>query len=82
MSKAPVFTLRREVRKRVPLAGHGSGFTTVPDGHEDVTVQVEVDHEAIARRLFEQAARSRGQRSRYMNGAVLVRVVSRKRVER
>lgn len=72
--------IRRQLRKRVPVSESGTGFTTVPDGYEEAVVDVDVDMAAIAKLLGSKAMGSKRGVSKYMNGLVTVRVVSRARV--
>lgn len=63
--------------KRVTIPG---GFTTVPDGEEEVTYSVSVDAEAIAHWCASRARDSKRGEARGMGGAVRVKVVNRKEV--
>lgn len=68
----------RPIRKRAPLEGGGVGFTTVPNGREDADATVEVDVDAILRNIGPQALGNRSGVSKFMHGAVVVRVSNRK----
>lgn len=73
--------IRRELRKRVPLAGPGTGFTTEPDGEEEADLEVVVDMAWIAQKLGHRAMKNKTGRARYLGGAVIVNVVRRERVK-
>lgn len=73
--------IKRELRKRVPLEGTGTGFTTVADGYEIADIAVYVDFAQIARTLGPRAMVSKSKRARYLKGAVIVDV-ERSRKER
>lgn len=73
------FTVMRDLRKRVPLAGAGTGFTTVPDGRERVTVELWIDVERLARALGGQAAVNKSGRAKIWAGLIEARVVERER---
>lgn len=67
----------RELRKRVPLTGPGQGFTTVPDGKEEVWFSTSVD----TAQLQEMARKAAANRSGVCrDGALEVRVLSRNRL--
>ena len=59
----------RDVSKRMPVTqgtGKGAGatgFTSMPDGQEEVTYTVELDWRAVAS-MAKQAARNKGQKSK------------------
>lgn len=72
---------RRQLRKRVPVTGEGhTGFTTIPDGYEVAVIECDVDLERIIRDLGTRAMSNSRGISKYMSGAVIVRVVSRAKV--
>lgn len=72
--------IRRQLRKKVPVSGEGStGFTTVPDGYEEAVIDVDVDLAAIARLLGTKAMGNSKGVSKYLQGLVTVRVISRAR---
>lgn len=68
-----------EKRKRVAIEQREGftavGFTSVPDGTEDVLLEVRVDVQTLARTLGLKAYRSTGKRSHEAGGAVEVRVL-------
>lgn len=70
--------VRRQLRKRVALQT-GTGFTTEPDGYEVADIEVFVDLAQIGRALGTRAMENKSGRCRYMEGAVLVSVLNRKR---
>lgn len=72
--------ISRELRKRAPLEGGGTGFTTVPDGREISDIAVDIDFQEIARELGRKAMANKNGISKGLHGAVVVRVLSRKRV--
>jgi hypothetical protein len=71
--------VRRELRKRVECSSDNGarGFTTMPDGYEDVTFSVDLDFDAV-RSMAKRAAASRGQKCH--DGALTVRIAKRVRV--
>jgi hypothetical protein len=72
----PNASTARELRKRVPLEGQAKGFTTVPDGIEDITYSISIDH-ALLDVLAQKAAGNKSQKSK--DGPVTVQIVSRKK---
>lgn len=77
------FIIRRALRKKVPVQNNLSaiGYTTIPDGTEECLLEVKVDLSKIANRIGLKAAKNSRGRSRYMEGAIIVTVLKRKRVE-
>jgi hypothetical protein len=73
----------RDVSKRVPVTqgtglGQGAkGFTSIPDGQEEVTYNVELDMRAVES-MAKVAARSKGQKSQ--DGPLRVIVVTRRKL--
>lgn len=66
----------RLLRKRVPLAS-GSGFTTEPDGVEEVFYETRIDMPALDY-LARKAASNKAQRS--IDGPLEVRILERRRI--
>lgn len=67
------YTYRMEVREERPVQGNAKGTTSVGTGRMvPVTIEVEVDIDAIARALYEKVARSKTGKSRYMGGKIKV----------
>jgi len=73
-------TTTRELRNRVPLQpGYGTGFSTVPDGEEEITYNVYLDQ----RSLKDLARKAAGQKSQKTKaGPILVSVMGRRRLPR
>jgi hypothetical protein len=67
----------RNLHKRVPLVGGGTGFTTVPDGAESLTYMVTVDLEQL-KQMARKAAGNKGQVA--VDGPLEVAVMSRRRL--
>jgi len=55
------------------------GYSWVPDGFEVGDIEVIVDLAQIARHLGAQAMANKSGRSRYMQGAIIVNVLSRRK---
>lgn len=70
-------TVSRAVRKRVPLTGHGEGFTTVPDGSETATIEFVVDIAEIARLYGAQVLSNKSGHCNLLYGAVRLTVITR-----
>lgn len=67
------YTYRMEVREERPVQGNAKGTTSVGTGRMvPVTIEVEVDIDAIARALYDRVARSKTGKCRYMGGKVKV----------
>jgi hypothetical protein len=67
----------RPLMKRVPLQGGGTGFTTVPDGTEELYYQTEIQLEL----LHEMARRAAGnKRATSSMGALTVTIISRRKL--
>lgn len=75
------YGFRRQLRKRgiVELSNGEKSVRHVPDGYETADVEVTVDLGIIARQLATRAMGSKKGVSKYMHGAVVVRVINRKR---
>lgn len=70
--------IRRELQKKVP--GQLGSFSRAPDGFEMADVEVAVDFAQIARQLGWRAMANKSGVSKYMGGAVVVKVLRRERV--
>jgi hypothetical protein len=66
----------REVRKRIPCQD-GRGFTSVPDGQEEIFYETSIDLNAL-RLVAEQAARNKKGTSK--DGPLFVRIIARRRI--
>lgn len=67
----------REIRKRVPLTGPGQGFTTIPDGKEEVWFSTSIYPDQLQEMARKAAANKSGI---CRDGALEVRVISRNRL--
>lgn len=75
------FTKALEVREERPVQGNASGTTSVGTGRKlPVTIEIEVDLEAIAHELIQKVSRSKTGKSRYMNGKVKASIVGERPV--
>lgn len=70
------YNFNLEERREVGVSGGAKGSTSVPTGRLlPVTIEVEVDIDAIANSLVQRAAKSKSGKCSYMEGKVKVRVV-------
>ena len=67
----------RAVRKRVPPAGPGKGFTTEPDGEEELYYSTSVDLEEL-HQLARRAAQNKSGKA--VDGSLEVRILERRRL--
>ena len=67
----------RNLRKRVPLEGQGTGFTTVDDGVEGIYYSTEIDIDQLHDMARKAAANSTPTSTR---GPIRVKIISRKKV--
>ena len=76
--------VRRALTKRVyryDEQGRQRGFTTVPDGFEEATIQLCVDYQALTEWLKDRALNSKAGKATACGGAIEARVKERRRVE-
>ncbi len=73
--------VRRDLRKRVPLADGRPGFTTIDDGTEEGDALLEVDVAAILAWYGPKALGNKARRATAMHGAIKVTVTKARRVE-
>lgn len=76
MTREVVKGIRRRLTRKTQSE---HGFAWVPDGFEVADIEVVVDLAQIARHLGAQAMANKSGRSRYMKGAVIVNVLSRRK---
>jgi len=66
----------RPTRRHAPLEGEGVGFTSVPDGIEELVYETRIDLDAL-NALARKAAGNKAQRARA--GALQVRIIDRRK---
>ena len=57
-------------RKRIPATPPASGFTSIPDGDQQVVFDLEIDTDGLAILLAHKLARSKTGKSRYLSGLI------------
>lgn len=73
MAKQIVRGVSRLLTRKVPSTHFG--HTWINDGRETADVEVEVDFEKIGALLGDRALANKSGTSRYINGAIIIRVI-------